>query len=353
MSATSYTTGSIAAALKAELLGPADLPITGLQSIDQAGPGSLTFVRSEKFAHHWVMSKATAALVSRGIALSGHDPKTRAVIVVPDADLAMVEVLKLFLPPEHRPDPGVHPTAVVDPTARIGHGVRIGAYCVIGPRCVVGDGVVLHPRVTLGAEVAIGPMTVLHPGVVIYDRCTIGGQCILHGNVTIGADGFGYRPDPQGRGLVKIPHIGGVTVGHQVEIGAGTCIDRGKFGQTTIGDGTKIDNLCQIGHNVRIGRACVVCGVTGIGGSTTIGDGVIIAGHVGIKDGVTIGPRATISAKAGVLTDVPAGETYFGTPAGPHKEQMRAYAALRKLSDHLRAFKKLERAGLAPDEHAG
>lgn len=340
-----HTTGSIAETLKGELVGPSTLPIMDLAAVDHAGPASLTFIRSEKFAHAWTQSKAVAALVNRGLTVEGHDPTKRALIIVQDADLAMIQVLTMFLPPSHRPDPGVHPTAIVDQSAKLGAGVRVGPYCVIGPRTTIGDGTVLYGRVTLGAEVSIGAMCVLHPGVVIYDRCTIGTQTILHSNVSIGADGFGYRPDPAGRGLIKVPHVGGVTIGHQVEIGANSCVDRGKFGQTIIGDGSKIDNLVQVGHNVRMGRACVVCGSTGIGGSVVIGDGVVIAGCVGVKDGVTIGARATISAKSGVLSDVPAGETWFGTPAGPHKDQMRAFAALRKLSGHMRTLRRLERIG--------
>lgn len=320
-------------------MGRGDLPISGVAALDQAVPGSLSFIRSTKFANQWAASKASAALVSKGVEVPTHDGTSRALIIVENADLAMVQVLDLFAPRVHEPS-GVHPTAIVDPTAVIGHGVRIGAQCVIGPRTRIGDGCVLHARVTLGAEVTIGPLTTLHPGVVIYDRCSIGAKCQLHGNVVIGADGFGYVPDPQGRGLLKVPHIGTVEIGNAVEIGACSCVDRGKFGATTIGDGSKIDNLCQIGHNVRMGRACIVCGMCGIGGSVVMEDGVILAGHVGVQDGKRIGARATISAKSGVMDDVPAGEVWFGTPAGPHKDQMRSFVALRQLSKHFRELKR-------------
>lgn len=350
-----HTTGEIAAAVGGTLRGPADLSISDLAAVDQAGEGSLTFIRSAKFAAQWPASKAAAALVTRGVEVSGHDPSRRALIIVDNADLAMVRVLTAFEPSRHHPETGIHPTAIVDPSAKLGRGVRVGPFCVVGPETQLGDGVTLHTRVTIGAAVRIGPGSTLFAGVIIYDRCSIGAQTILHAGVVIGADGFGYVPDPQGRGLVKVPHIGTVEIGNGVEIGANSCVDRGKFGATTIGDGSKIDNLVQVGHNVRMGRACVVCGMTGIGGSVVIEDGVIIAGHVGVQDGRRIGARATISAKSGVMADVPAGEAWFGTPAGPHKDQMRSFAALRKLSEHLRDIRKMaknaaERDGTDPPD---
>lgn len=348
------TTGSIARAVNGVLSGPADIIVSGLAAVDQAptpgndGAGSLTFIRRPKFAALWPSSHAVAALVSKGVEVPGHDPARRALITVDNADVAMVQVLALFAPPVHAPAVGIHPTAVVDPAAAIGRGVSIGAMCVVGPRTKIGDGCVLHPRVTLGADVAIGPQTTLHPGVVVYDRCKVGARCTLHGNVVIGADGFGYVPDPSGRGVLKVPHIGTVEIGNLVEIGACSCVDRGKFGATTVGDGTKIDNLVQVGHNARIGRGCILCGACAIAGSAVLEDGVILAGGVGVQDGKRIGAGARISAMSGVMDDVPAGEVWFGTPAGPHKDQMRSFVALRKLSDHLRELRRLSRHAAPP-----
>ena len=337
---TIHTSGSIAAAVGGALVGPADLKVSNLAALDLAGPESLTFIRSHKFALAWPSSKAAAALVTRDIEVLGHDPARRALILVDDADLAMVKVLAMFAPPVHRPAPGIDKTAVVDPTARVAPTAAIGPFCVIGPRTAVGDGCVLHARITLGADVSVGPQTVLFPGVVVYDRCSIGAQSILHSNVSIGADGFGYRPDPSGRGLIKVPHIGTVRIGNQVEIGANSAVDRGKFGATTVGDGTKIDNLVQIGHNVQIGRCVIICGMAAIAGSAIIEDGVILAGHVGVADGLTVGAGSRILAMSGVMCNVPPGQTWYGAPAGPHKDQMRSLAALRKLSDHMRELKR-------------
>ncbi len=332
----------LAQILGARLDGPPDVVITDVAGIDKARSGALTFVRSARFAKLWAESKASAAVVTNGIDVPGHDPSARALLHVNDADLAMVKLLEMAAQtlPQHTPEAGVHPTAVVDSTAKIGSGARIGANSVVGPRSVIGDGAVIMPSVTIGADVSIGAQTVLNPGVVVYDRCTIGPRCILHAHVSIGADGFGFRPDPSGRGLIKVPHVGTVEIGSDVEIGANSCVDRGKFGPTTIGDGTKIDNLVQIAHNCRIGRSVIICGVTGIGGSVVIGDGVVIAGCCGVADNLTIGAGARLGAKTGLLEDVPAGQTWTGLPAAPHSQQMRSWAAVRKLPEVLRALKR-------------
>jgi UDP-3-O-[3-hydroxymyristoyl] glucosamine N-acyltransferase len=337
---TTHTTGSIAQAVQGRLVGRGDLAIADLAGLEQAGAETLTFIRDRGFANQWRTSKAAAALVSEGIVVDGHDEGARALVFVKDADLAMVRVLSMFERKPEVPAAGVHPTAHVDPSAKIAATARVGPFCVVGARAVVGEGSVLLSRVSLGADVVVGPGSMLHPGVVVYDRCTIGAQSILHANVCIGADGFGYRPDPQGRGLIKIPHIGTVQIGNGVEIGACACVDRGKFGATVIGDGTKIDNLVQIGHNAQVGRCVILCGQAGLAGSVTLGDGVIVGGHAGIADGLTVGAGARIGAKSGVMCDVPAGQVWTGTPAAPHKDQMRTWSAVKKLPEVLRELKK-------------
>ncbi len=337
---TQYTTGMIAAAVEGRLVGRADLAITGLGGLDQAGPGALTFIRDRAFGQKWAASKASAALVTDGVIVDGHDESSRALIYVKSADVAMVKILSALAWKAEGPPAGIHPTAIVDPAAKIAPTARVGPMCIVGPRTVVGDGCVLMARVTLGADVVVGPGSTLHPGVVIYDRCSLGAQTILHSNVSIGADGFGYLPAPDGRGLLKVPHIGTVKIGSGVEIGANSCVDRGKFGATEIGDGAKIDNLVQVGHNVKIGRCAIICGVSGIAGSVTIGDGAIVGGHVGVADGFTIGAGAKIGAKSGVMCDVPAGQVWTGIPAAPHRDQMRTWSAVKKLPEILRVLKK-------------
>lgn len=329
------TTGNLAAELGAALSGPADIVITGADTLDLAGPGQIAFIRSPKFAKAWTTSRASAALVTRGVELTldTKDSTPRAVLTVADADLAMTRVLELLMPPAPTFAPGIHPSAVIDKSAKVDPSAHIGPHTTIGPGTVIGPGVVIHAGVRLGAEVSIGEATTILCNVVVQDRCTIGARCILHPTVVIGADGFGYRLDPVARALVKIPHIGHVTIGNDVEIGAGSCIDRGKFGATSIGDGTKIDNLVQIGHNCRVGRSCVICGCAALSGSVTLGDGVIMGGNAGVADNINVGAGARIAAKSGVMNDVPPGETVTGAPALPHRDWARAHIALLRLAD--------------------
>jgi UDP-3-O-[3-hydroxymyristoyl] glucosamine N-acyltransferase len=325
-----HTSGSLATHLGAEVLGRDDLEIARLEVIERAGPGTLTFIRDEGYAAEWLRSRSPCALVTRSLRTPEFDRASRALLIVPDADLALNEVLELFSPaPTPRP-PGVHPTAVVDPSAVIGRGVHIGPGCVIDARAAIGDGTVLIAQCYVGVDAVVGRACVFHSGVRFQDRCSIGDGCILHAGVVVGADGFGYRPSPDGRGVVKIPHIGKAEIGPGVEIGANSCIDRAKFGSTLVGAGTKIDNLVQVGHGCRIGRACLIAAGVGIGGSTTIGDGVMIGGQVGIADGLTIGSGVRLGGQSGVFDSIPAGESWLGTPAMNARLTMRDWAYTRR-----------------------
>lgn len=326
-----HTTGALAQALGAELVGPADLQLTGLDTLDNAAPGALTFIRSKEYAARWASSRAAAALVTRGIPVPGHDPAARALLIVDDADLALIRVLETLAPPPP-PPAGVHPTAAIDPTATLGAAVTVGPHCTVGARASIGDGTRLGPGVVVGDDVRIGRGCALAANAVVLDRCVLGDGCVLHPGVVIGADGFGYRPAPDGRGVIKIPHLGIVVLEDGVEIGANTCIDRAKFGATRIGAGTKIDNLVQIGHGVQIGRVCLLAGQVGIGGSSVVGDGVMMGGQAGIADNLKVGPGAKLAAKTGVLSDLPAGEAVFGTPALPVRMALRAHAILRQMA---------------------
>lgn len=318
--------------------------ITGVNTLQDAGPGDITFIADSRHAPRWPGSRAAAAIVAEGVELPADsaDPP-RPVIGVPSAELAIAAVLELFAPPEPLPDEGVHPSAIVDSTAELGEGVRIGPHAVVGPGCRLGAGVVLHAHAVLYDEVVVGDGTVLHAGVVVRSRCRIGRRCILHPNVSIGADGFGYRPADDGSSLIKMPHIGNVVIGDDVEIGAGSAIDRAKFGSTTIGEGTKIDNLVQIGHNCRIGAHVVIAALTGLAGSVTVGDWTQIGGGVVIADHVTVGKQARIGGGSGLMADVPDGGSVLGRPAQPHGETLRQWAAMRKLPRLIQSIRELER----------
>lgn len=345
MPAPALTTRQVASLVEAELIGPGDLVIERPATLESAGPGDLCFIRSASYAAQWSSSGGTAALVSRGIDVPGHDPSTRALLVVPDADQALIRLLMMFGEAfggtRHDRKRGVHPSAVVDASARVDASAWVGPMCVVGAESIVEADAVLVSQVSVGTGCVIGRGCTLHPGVVLYDRSVLGEQCILHGNVVIGGDGFGYRPAAGGVGLDKIPHIGNVVLGARVEIGALSCVDRAKFGSTTIGEGTKIDNLVQIAHNCTIGRHCIICGHTGIAGSVKIGDGVQIGGKVGVPDNRSIGAGASIGGGSLVLNDVPAGEQWIGSPAAPAREAFARLAAFRRLPELVRAVRRL------------
>ena len=343
---TSFTTQQICDRVAGRLEGPGDVAITGVEQIDRATAGQMTFIRGRPFAAMWSSSRAAAALVRQEIDLAPGPGRT--LIRVADTDLALARVLEMFAPPVASPPVGVDPRAVVDQQAKIGAGVAVGAMSYLGPRVRVGDGTVIHANVTVLDDSVIGAGCLLWPGVIIRERCYLGDGCILHPNVTIGTDGFGYRPASDGRSLVKIPQIGTVTLGRGVELGAGTCVDRGKFSETFIGDGTKIDNLCQIGHNCRIGRCTVIAALTGIGGSVTIGDGVMIGGGASIKEQVTIGDGARLGGGSALMHDIPPGEGWHGHPAQHAKAAFREFAAIRKLPDLLATLKH-QRPRPSPD----
>ncbi|XCF07036.1 UDP-3-O-(3-hydroxymyristoyl)glucosamine N-acyltransferase [Tamlana crocina] len=326
----SYTVEEINNLLKGELVGNTTQKIEGPEQLRKAKPHHITFIGSTKYLKYWDESEASAVLVNDNLSLEPGE--NRAIIKVKNADLAMAQVLELFNPPAPVFESDIHPTAVIHDTAKIGEGCKIGANCYVGKDVVLGNGVVLYPNVCVFDETIIGDNTVAWSGTVIRERCIIGSHCIFHTNVSIGADGFGYRPSDDGRGLVKIPQIGNVIIGHYVEIGANSCVDRAKFSSTIIGDGSKIDNLVQIGHNSVMGRSCIMAGHSGLAGSVTLGDGVIIGGAASIKDHTTIHSGATVGAGSGVVGDVEAGKTVLGYPAQDSRDMLKQWVAMRRLT---------------------
>jgi UDP-3-O-[3-hydroxymyristoyl] glucosamine N-acyltransferase len=331
----------VAALVGGSLVGPGTGAVTGLQTVQDAGASDLTFIGDEHHARLWATSRALAAVVSQSLAASVEPTADRSVILVPNADNAMIAMLERFAPPEELPQLGVHPSATIDPSAKLGRDVRIGPGVSIGRNVSIGDGASLHPGVVVYHDAIVGPGCILHANVVIRERCVLGRRVVLHGGVQIGTDGFGYRASPDGRGMVKVPHLGNVVLEDDVEIGANACVDRGKFGATLIGAGTKIDNLVQIGHNCRIGRCVVISGLSGIAGSTTIGDGTRIGGGAGIADHLRIGRGVSIGARSGVMNDIPDGETWAGYPAKDARRAMQEVIAARKLPEYMKNLKEI------------
>jgi len=323
-----YTIQEINQVIKGEIVGNTTAIITAPEQLEEAKDTEISFIGNKKYEKFWSDSKACVAVVNQDISIEPGE--NRAFIKVSNADLAMSQVLEMFAPPTPVFSVAIHPTAVVDASAKIGLGTNIGAGAYIGPNVIIGDNVLIYPNVTILDESTIGNQTTIWSGAVIRERCHIGSHCIIHPNATIGADGFGFRPDPE-RGLVKIPQIGNVIIGNGVEIGANSCVDRGKFSSTIVGDGCKIDNLVQIGHNSKLGKFCIMAGNSGLAGSVTLGNGVIIGGSASIKDHTVIGDGAIVGAGSGVTGDIPAGKTMLGYPAVEARDALKQWAILKRL----------------------
>ena len=349
MTARPLTSGEVAAMVRGTLAGPPDRPVNGLAAVADARADQLTFIGDLVNANRWAASAAGTAIVTRGIAVPGHDPSARALIEVENADLAMIPVLEHFFPGECLPAAGVAPGAHVDPTASVHPGARVAPGAAVGARCTVGDGASIHPNAVLYPDSQVGEGSIVHAGAVIRERCVVGRRCIVGPNAVVGGDGFGYRASADGRSVLRIPHLGNAVLEDDVELGSGTMVDRGKFGSTRIGAGSKIDNLCQIGHNVQVGRMCMISGHTGIAGSSVIGDGVQMGGGVGIAPHMRIGAGARIAARAAVMCEIPAGETWGGYPAQEIRHALREEAALRKLADSAKPLLRLLKEPQARD----
>jgi UDP-3-O-[3-hydroxymyristoyl] glucosamine N-acyltransferase len=304
--------------------GDAATRISGVATIQEAEPTHITWLAHDKYAPQLRTSKAGAVLVPEQY---GETPMPA--VLCPKPTEALISILEHFAAPLPRPAVGVHPTAIIASSAKIGTNVAIGPNVVVGEDADVGDGCILHAGVVIGTETVLGPDCELWPGVVVRERCTLGNRVVIHPNSTIGADGFGYQ-FTNGR-HVKIPQIGTVRIEDDVEIGANCCIDRAKCGATVIGRGTKIDNLVQVAHNVRIGPDCMIVAQTGIAGSARLGRLVVVGGQGGIRDHVTLNDGAQLAACSAVSKDVPAGAIMMGTPAVEHEEYIRERARIHRL----------------------
>ncbi|MEM9372376.1 MAG: UDP-3-O-(3-hydroxymyristoyl)glucosamine N-acyltransferase, partial [Planctomycetota bacterium] len=333
----SIAAGELADLLGGTLEGPGDTILTGIAPIESGGPGDLTFIRTQQFAKLWDDSRCSAALVSDGVEITDNQ---RAIIRVPDADIAFATILDRIDPGIQTPPAGAHPSSTVDPCASVHPAARIGPNCTVATGSSVGPDAVLIAGVYVGAQARIGEGTVLHPGVVIGDRCRIGRNTIVHPNAVIGSDGFGFIPPTEDQPAIRIPQIGDVEIGEDCEIGAGSTVDRAKLGTTRLGDRVKLDNLVHIGHNVTIGDDSILCGRVTVGGSVTIGKRVMCGGSVTFSDQITIGDNARIAGGTVSMDDIPAGETYLGMPAMPARAGMANYAAFKTLSEFTRRTDK-------------
>jgi UDP-3-O-[3-hydroxymyristoyl] glucosamine N-acyltransferase len=330
---------AIAQAVDGHFEGGSDPELTGAAPLDHAAPTDLTLLASPRYAADAATTAAGAILVTED--LSGHVRDGLPRITVKDVHAALAVVLPLLYPAAPA-QPGVHPTAMLEPGVSLGAGATIGAYAVVGAGTRIGERAVIGAHVAIGRLCRIDAEAYLHPHVTLYDGVTVGARSILHSGVRAGVDGFGYS-HRDGR-HIKVQQVGRCTIGADVEIGANTCIDRGSIGSTMIGDGCKIDNLVHIAHNVQLGAHCIVVAQVGIAGSARAGRYVTFGGQAGINGHIVIGDGATIAGQAGVFGDVEPGETVSGYPARPHREALRAQAALFRLPDVVRRLRVLERA---------
>ncbi len=314
-----------------------DIEITGAAGLDEAAEGHVTFLANPRYTPRVNTTRASAIYLSE----DAQTERPIAILRAKDPYLAYTRALRIFYP-EPQVKPIIHPSAVIDPSAKIAERVAIGPCSVIGRNVRVAEGVCIHPNVTVYDDVTIGKDSVIHSGVALRERTVIGERVIIHNNSVIGCDGFGYAKDEQKRWL-KIPQAGRVVIEDDVEIGAGTTIDRASVGESRIGRGSKLDNLVQIGHSCTVGEDSLLCAQVGLAGSSHIGNRVILAGQAGVAGHLTIGDDVVLTAKSATSHDIPAGKVISGIPAFDNKDWLRSTAAFRRLGEMQRTIRDLQR----------
>jgi UDP-3-O-[3-hydroxymyristoyl] glucosamine N-acyltransferase len=330
-----YTLGELAAAIDAHLEGDPLVEVSGVAGLETAGPSDLSFLANPRYRATAVRSSAGGIVARTDEILDGHN-----ILRSDNPYLAFARAMVLLVP-DDEPRPSVHPSAVVAP------GAVIAEDATIGPLAVVEEGARIGPRVVIGAgsiverDVVIGEGTRLYPRVTVQRGTHLGRSCIVQSGSVLGSDGFGYATDAEGRHHA-IPQRGGLVIEDRVEIGANVTIDRGALDDTVIGEGTKIDNLVHVAHNVQIGRDSIIVAQVGIAGSTRIGDHAVIGGQAGIGGHATIGDRVRIGGQAGVFGDLPSGVEVSGYPARPHKQQLRLHALTARLPELFERIRALE-----------
>ena len=338
--------GELATKLGAELRGDAELEITGVKGIEEAGPAEVTFVANPKYAGLARKTRAAAVLVEPEF------PEIEAATLrLKNPYLAFSRALGFFYqPPVYAP--GIHPTAVIDPTAVIGEGAHIGAYVVIGPRVKLGAQATLLPHVVLYSGVEAGRNLFAHAHAVVREDCILGDDVTLENGVIIGADGFGFAKNDDGH-WEKIPQSGPVRLGNRVDVQANATIDRATVGETRIGDGTKVDNLVQVGHASHVGENTLICAQTGLAGSSIIGNNVILTGQTGVAGHCTVGDGVILTAQSAVSHDVPAGKVISGSPGFDNRLWLRAVSLFQRLPELAKRLDRVEKKLAARDAAEG
>jgi len=328
----------LAEILEGELVGE-NIEITDVSGIEDVKPGEITWIEGKKNLEMAMESDASALILNnKSFKRAGNRLKVPC-IIVKRPRLAFAQVLNCFYT-RSMPGHGTAPTALIGKNTSLGKNVSIGEYTIIGKDCVIGEGTIIYPLVYIGDNVKIGKNTIIYPFAAIHNRTEIGEEVIIHSGAVIGADGFGFVEDKKRR--VKIPQVGKVVLGDYSEIGANVTIDRATTGITSIGEGTKIDNLIQIGHNNKVGDNCILVSQTGVAGSCRIGDNVTLAAQAGVAPHVKIGSNTVVAGRGGVTHDIPENSVVSGFPARPHREALRINGAIQRLPILMKTIKELE-----------
>ncbi|MEO6067511.1 MAG: UDP-3-O-(3-hydroxymyristoyl)glucosamine N-acyltransferase [Gemmatimonadota bacterium] len=335
------TAQEVADLVGGRLVGEGAVTLNAVGPLDRADGHTLSFLAAGRYLKAFRASTAGAVLVREEHAAEAAGPATRIVVAEPHRAIHLI-ASRLYPQEDHAP--GIHPSAVLGEGVVLGHAVSIGPYAVLGRRVRLGARAMIGPGCIVGDDVSIGEDGVLDAHVTVYAGCTLGARVLLKSGAVVGGPGFGYTEGDEGHS--RLLHVGGVILEDDVEIGSHTCVDRGSLGDTVVGQGTKIDNLVQIAHNVRIGPRCLIAGQAGFAGSARAGQGVMVGGATLILGHTTLGDGARIAGGSGVTNDVPPGEAWSGLPARPHREALRTQAALQRLAAVAVQLEKLvERAG--------
>jgi UDP-3-O-[3-hydroxymyristoyl] glucosamine N-acyltransferase len=314
-----------------------DVEIVGAAGLNEAREGQVTFLANPRYTPRVNTTLASAIYLAEDVKTD----KQISILRVKDPYLAYTRALRIFYP-EKAVEPFIDPTAVIHPSAQVAKSVSIAAGVVIGPNVEIGERVCIHPNVTIYEDAKIGNDSIIHSGVAVRERTVIGQRVIIHNNAVIGCDGFGYAKDEEKRWL-KIPQAGRVVLEDDVEVGAGTTIDRASVGESRIGRGSKIDNLVQIGHSCIVGEDSLLCAQVGLAGSSHIGSRVVLAGQAGVAGHLTIGDDVVLTAKSATSHDIPPGKIISGIPAFDNRDWLRSTAAFRRLGEMQRTVRELER----------
>jgi len=332
-----HTLSELAEISGAALEGDGSLVVSGPASLREAEPDHISYYEHPRYRADCAGTRAGAVVVPAGLELPRND---LAVLRATDASRAFTSIVRCFVDDRPALEAGVHPTAVVHPEAVLEAEVAVGPFAVVGPRTRLRERAQVHAHTVVGADVELGRESVLYPGVVVYDHVTLGDRCLVHSGTVLGSDGYGFEHSPEG--WDKIPQVGIVVIGDDVEIGAGCTVDRGRFGPTRIGRGSKLDNQVHIAHNVEVGEHVMFAAQAGAAGSARVGARSLIGGQVGVSGHLTVGEGVNIAAKSGVIGDVPAGATYFGYPARDRRAVLKGHAHVQRLPQLTERVKQLE-----------